>query len=640
LSAKFCSDIILEDICLKGRVIFMDGMLTRINKVQYETKSQKGLNSLIMDNLFLSMTLLLIFLKSLAFISIAASPTGAYLAWNTLYYYGKNFALHISFIAMALSVAYVFKGKIQVFALIFINFLISVLLLSDLVYYRGFQGFVSVYNLSSSGNLDGTGSSILSMFRFVDVIFFIDIVVLLLIKKKAFYKNAKRKVIGFIILLVVGAGIPFYYHYRYDVLEDGANKRYFYTYFSPVLNIATMSPIGYHINDVYNYFENSKRLILNDDDKNQINAWYESNKENLPDNEYKAKLKGKNLVFIQVESLEAFLINQKIEDQEVTPNLNKLMKNSLYFPNIYEQVSGGNSSDMDLMANTSTHPVRSGSTFFRFPDNKYNSMSMLMMKQGYYTSAFHPDGGGYWNWMPALQSMNFDKTVDTVGFNVDETIGYGLSDESFLRQMKDKIASQPQPFYSFFVTLTSHMPFVMPEDKKELKLSDNIGNTVLGDYFQSIRYTDTHIGKLIEGLDKDGILDNSVIVIYGDHAGVHKYYNDKLKTIEPKEQWWFEDSKRVPMIIYSKNLEGKQIDTIGGQVDIMPTAAYLMGVDEEDYINTAMGRNLLKTNRNYTILSNGVFIGEAKSEEEKQKAVEALEVSDKMLRSNYFKTHK
>jgi phosphoglycerol transferase MdoB-like AlkP superfamily enzyme len=615
----------------------MESMLSKINKVDFSTKPRNRVQEFVLSNLLLVTTVILIFLKSLAFISIAASPTGAHMAFYALSFYGKNFLLHIAFISLAVSIAYLFKGKVQVFLLIIMNLLISLMMFADLVYYRGYQGFMSVHNLSQTGNLDGMASSILSMVRVVDIVFFLDIIILLVIKKKGLYENAKRKLILFVVLLILGAGIPFYYHYRYDVIEDGANRKYFYTYFSPVLNISNMSPIGYHIHDVYSYFENSKRLVLKDEDNEQIKAWYEYNNESLPDNEYKGILKGKNLIFIQVESLENFLINQKIEDQEITPNINKLLKNSIYFPEIYEQVSGGNSSDTDLMANTSTHPVRSGSTFFRFPDNKYNSMPVIMKKLGYYTSAFHPDGGGYWNWMPALQSMDFDKTVDTVGFKVDETIGYGLSDESYLRQLKDKLIEQPKPFYSFFVTLTSHMPFVMPEDKKDLTLSDNIGKTVLGDYFQSVRYTDKHIGKFIEGLDEAGVLDDSVIVIFGDHAGVHKYYKDKLNTIEPKEDWWAQDNMRVPFIIYSKALEGKQLNTIGGQVDIMPTVAYLMGVDENDYINTAMGRNLLKTNRSYTVLSNGVFIGEAKSEEEKKKAVEALEISDKLLRSNYFK---
>lgn len=618
----------------------MQSNIGKLLENKFHLKVYEKLRKLFINNLFLIITISLIFIKSLIFIGFASSPTGTRIEVTSMPLYIMDFELHIAFIIMAVSLAYIFNGRSQITTLILINTLISVLILSDLVYYRGFQGFMSMYNLSQTGNLDNMGSSILSMFRFTDLIFFADIIILLFIKKKRLYKSAKRNIALFLSLLVFGCGLPLLYHYKYDVLEDGATKRYFYSYFSPLLNISNMSPIGYHIYDIYSYVENTKRLELTEQDKKQITNWYNSNNEALPDNDYKAKLKGKNLIFIQVESLETFLINQKIDGQEITPTLNKILKNSLYFSQIHEQVSGGNSSDADLMANTSTHPVRSGSTFFRFPDNKYNSMPVLMKKLGYYTSAFHPDGGGYWNWMPALQSMDFDKCTDTVGFNVDETIGYGLSDGSFLRQLKDKLTKQPQPFYSFFVTLTSHMPFVMPEENKELKLSDNIGKTVLGDYFQSVRYTDTHIGKFIEGLDQEGILDNSVIVIYGDHAGVHKYYEDKLKDIQPREQWWYEESMRIPLIIYSKDLEEKEINTIGGQIDILPTVAYLMGVEEKEYINTAMGRNLLKTNRNFTILSNGVYIGDSNSEEEKKKAIEALEISDKMLRSNYFKDNK
>lgn len=620
----------------------MEKVLNRQNKNMPFSKILNNVPLFLKENLLLLLTIFFIFLKFLTFTSFVSTPTATHLAPHSIFYYAKNVPIHLSFIVIFVSIAYLFKGKVQAFVLILMNFIISFLMLCDLVYYRCFQNFISIYTLDATKNLGGTSSSISSMLRPIDIIFFMDIILLLLITFgiKSFYKTAKRKVLASVILLAVGIAIPSYYHYRYDVLEDGANRRYFYTYFSPVLNISIMSPIGYHIHDIASYIENSKRLVLTEQDNKQISDWYKNKQENLPDNEYKAMFKGKNLIFVQVESLEQFLMNEKIENQEITPSLNKIIKNSLYFSQIHEQVSGGNSSDADLMANTSTHPVRSGATFFRYPDNSYNSMAVLMKKLGYYTSAFHPDGGGYWNWMPALQSMGFDKCTDTVGFKVDETIGYGLSDESFLRQLKDKIVEQPKPFYSFFVTLTSHMPFDMPEKTKELKLSDNIGKTVLGDYFQAVHYTDKQLGKFIDGLDQAGLLDNTVLVIYGDHTGVHKYYSDKLKTIEPKEDWWSQNNMTVPLIIYSKGMQGKEIKTIGGQVDILPTVAYLMGVDEKNYINTAMGRNLLKTNKNFTILSNGVYIGDAKSEEDKKNAIEALDISDKMLRSNYFKTKK
>lgn len=585
------------------------------------------------------LTVLSLYLKSLAFVGYIASSSGNYIAISKVPMYLISSVLYVSIIVAFVSFGYIFKGRCQYIAFWCINLILSSFMFFDIIYYRGFQGLISPYNLSQKGNLGNLGDTIISMIRACDIVFFADIILLVFIFFicKNIYKNTKRKVIPFILIMLLGSGTAFYYHYRYDVLENGKNKRYFFIYWAPIYNVSNMSPLGFHIYDSYLYAENSKRLVLNPKDKNEVKEWYTNKKENLPDNQYKALLKGKNLIVIQVESLENFLIGQKIQGQEITPNLNKLLKNSLYFSQIYEQVSGGNSSDSDLMINTSTYPVKSGSTFFRFPDNQYNSMPQLMKGLGYYTSAFHPDGGGYWNWMPALNSMGFDKCTDVTGFKVDETIGLGLSDGSYLRQLGDKISSQSQPFYSFFVTLTSHMPFTLEKKYRDMKLTESIDKSVVGDYFQSIHYTDKHLGNFIDTLDKKGILDNSVVVIYGDHCGIHKYYKDKLGNIQPRENWWYEDNLRIPLIVYSKNITGKEVKTIGGHVDIMPTVAYLIGIDEKNYINTAMGRNLLKTNKSFVVLSNGVYIGKSNSEEDKKRAIDGLNISDKLLRSNYFK---
>lgn len=588
----------------------------------------------IKDNLLLLLTILLVFTKSLIFISYIYSPTGTYMVMP---YLNLHYDIYISITAMIVSTAVLFKGKVQVFTLIFINLGLSLFLIFDLMYFRGFQNFISLYNLSQRSNLANLGSSIMSMLRYGDILFIIDVFIFLLIKKKWFYMNTRRRPFIFLAFTLLGLGLPLYSHYRYDVLENRTNRQYFFITDSPRYNIACMSPIGYHVYESYKYFENSKRLVLSEEDKKQVNNWYSYKKEDLPDNEYKGLLKGKNLILMQIESLESFLLGRSIDGQEITPSLNKLLKNSLFFSQIHEQVKGGTSSDGDLIANTSTYPVRDGSTFFRFPDNKYNSLAILMKRLGYYTSAYHPDGGGYWNWMPALQSMGFDKCTDVTAFKQDEVIGIGLSDGSFLRQLKDMIKSQPQPFYTFFVTLTSHGPFNMPEDTKSLKLTYNIEKSILGDYFHAIHYTDEHIGNFIDGLSKEGILDNSVLVIYGDHAGITKYYKDKVASIAPGEQWWLQEHSKVPLIIYSKELQGREIQTIGGQVDILPTVAYLMGIDEQDYINKAIGRNLLKTNKNFAVLSDGRYIGDYKDESERNSALEGLNISDKMLRSNFFK---
>lgn len=612
------------------------------SNVEIKSNLRNKLTYIFKNYFIFIVTLASLFLKSIIFIAYVASPTGTKISMLRLPIYAVNILLYVSILSIFLSFCYLFKGRKQIIAFLTMNFIFSLFMLCDLIYYRGFQSFISFYNLSQKGNLGNLGDTIVSLIRPWDIIFLLDIFILIFI----FIKTRKdsilpeRKIVLSLSILIISILIPTYYHYAYDVIEKGGpNKKYFHIYWSPLYNVSKMSPIGYHIYDSYLYFKNSKRLSLTNEDKTSIDKWFATSKENLPDNELAGIFKGKNLIFVQVESLEKFVIGQKVNGQDITPTLNKIMKNSFYFSSIYEQVSGGNSSDADLMSNTSTYPVKSGSTFFRFPDNKYNSLPMMLKKLGYTTSAFHPDGGGYWNWMPSLQSMEFDKCTDITGFNVNETVGLGISDGTYLKQLADKISNQPKPFYSFFVTLTSHMPFNLPKKHRHMKLPNSMDKNILGDYLQSVHYTDKHIGNFLDSLDKKGVLDNSVVVIYGDHCGVHKYYKDKLNQIQPREDWWFKNDYDIPLLIYSKDLNGKEIKTIGGQIDILPTVAYLMGVDKKEYINTSMGRNLLNTNKNFVVLSNGVFIGNYKTESEKKQFIEGINISDLMLRSNYFKNY-
>lgn len=77
----------------------------------------------------------------------------------------------------------------------------------------------------------------------------------------------------------------------------------------------------------------------------------------------------------------------------------------------------------------------------------------------------------------------------------------------------------------------------MPEDKKYLNLPKELDDNMLGKYFQSVRYTDEAIGKFIAELDKEGLLDNTVVMIYGDHCGVHKFYEQDIENAPLDGDW-------------------------------------------------------------------------------------------------------
>lgn len=537
-----------------------------------------------------------------------------------------------------LAFAFLFKNHRRIAYYLVLNALISFILLVDLWYVRGFNTMPTLFVLQQGSNLDNLSDSIFSLIKLWDLVFVFDIPVILalILLKRSLYRNVPRNIPASVILLAASivllvSIIPV----RNAVLGQSGTEDVF-NIFDASETSYNISPLGYHFYNAYTTWKDSRPVHLSEEQKKEITDWFAAKQENLPDNEYRGMLKDKNLIILQVESLEKFVINQKINDQEITPTLNKLLKNSLYFTNYYQQINDGSSSDADLLTNTSVYPLRQGSTFFRYPYTTYNSLPVLLEGNNYNTFAAHSDKGSFWNWMPALTSFGFDKCVDFSNFELDECFGMGLSDGSYLRQVEGMMKDHKQPNYSFIVTLTSHMPFIMPKEFSYLNLNEDFNKTYLGGYFQSIHYTDKQIGMFLELLEKDHLLENSVIAIYGDHEGVHRFYKEDIQKIQPAESWWQENYRQLPLIIYTPGLEGKEIPTIGGQIDLLPTLSYLMGVDEKLYVNTAMGRNLLKTKKNFVVLSDKQFIGEG-SEKEKDHALKGLDIADLIIKSNYFK---
>lgn len=353
----------------------------------------------------------------------------------------------------------------------------------------------------------------------------------------------------------------------------------------------------------------------------------------MEDNEYKAIAKGKNVVFLQIESLENFVTNNKVYDQEITPNLNKIIKEGLYFKNIHEQNNAGNSIDMDMMAASGVLPLGDVITYLEYPEVQYNSLPRLLNNEGYNTILTHAERAGDWNWAEAGKSAAGYKTLwDINEYTIDEYAGFGLSDRSLYTQIVAKLAKEEGPFLAVVPTLTSHGPFDIDEKYRELNLPKDLDENRLGGYFQSIYYADKQIGLFFELLEENKLLENTIVVIYGDHGGIHKYYMEDVEASNIEGDWWQEKDNKVPLIIYGRDLPNKVIDTFGGQIDIMPTVSYILGLDTK---GCEMGRNLLNTNRNATVIKDGIVVGKPK-EEEKKMLEKAYDISDKIIKNNYY----
>lgn len=581
-----------------------------------------------------------ILIKSVLFMLLISDDKANGINLRHVFWSIPPFVVWFAIISLYLSLGFFFKGKLQKWCFFTLNLIFTFIVIGDLWYFRSNSVFLNIHMFSMVSNLDNLGSSIISMIRAVDFLFLIDIMYIAYLNiKKRKTIVFERNLIGGLALIMLCSTYLFYAHIKIDKLEKGfSNQMLFRRSWSVNQTISNITPIGYHIFDGIKSYVESKPYEFTEEEKVEINNVLNDIKEEPKTNEYKGMLKGKNLLLIQWESLETFVVNQKIDGQEITPNLNKLLNNSLYFSNFHEQTWNGTSSDAELIVNAGVLPVREGATFFRFPSNTYeNSLPNIFKNLGYSTIASHPDKGSYWNWMANQKSIGYETIYDSTNYINDDNLNLGMSDKTYFKQFGEKLKEAKEPFLAYTITLSSHSPFIMPEDEQRLNLPSEYANSKLGGYFQSINYTDRYLGEFLKYLEEEGILENTAVVIYGDHEGVHKFYNDEIKGLKGTEEWMMENNEKVPFLIYNKDIEGKEFKTLSGQVDTIPTLAYLFGAEEKVWNNPLLlGRNLLTTEDSYVLLSNKTLLEEGLSEEKKEKIKKLTEISDKLIRGNCF----
>lgn len=586
--------------------------------------------------LFNILTISALLIKTLMFTALVDDPNVVSVqSYKILWQFSP---IYLAYIMLIFSFSYLLKRKQWKFDLIF-NILYSILILADLVYFRVNRDFIGLNNILFPDTFNPMGGSLLQ-FRLVDIIFIIDIPLFWLWSK--FDKknlNSRIRIARFIKTINVSILTLIIFYLIVDVLGAmGWDRRMFKNAWYPKTTIKAPGPIGYHGYEVYT----SIRKFLakpTKEEASKVQEWLNYNNENLPDNEYKGIYQGKNVIFIQLESFENFLINSKVQGQEVTPFLNKLAREGMYFSNIHEQNNAGNTIDCDVLSNASIMTLGNTITAIDYGEVQYPySIQRILKQDGYLTISTHAQTAADFNWTELHKNgFGSDKIWDVSKFVYEESVGYGLSDKSSFRQLAEKLDSEKTPFFLHVPTMTNHGPFNIKQELRTLNLPQEINESYLGGYLESARYTDEQMEMFFNLLDKEGIADDTVFVFYGDHGGVHKYYNDSIKDLDFDGNWWKEYTYEVPLIIYTPGGVAKTFDVNGGQVDIEPTVLYLLGVDEDRYMNSVMGRILVNTNRDATVLKGNVIKGTVSSEEEKNHLLEAYSIGDIIIKKNYFK---
>lgn len=319
--------------------------------------------------------------------------------------------------------------------------------------------------------------------------------------------------------------------------------------------------------------------------------------------QYFGSQKGKNVILVQLEAFQNFPIHLSLNGQTLTPVLNKLADESFYFPLVYQQVGQGNTSDAEFASNTSIYPTGDIAMSTGYGNRDIPSLPKLLESLQYETQTFHVNDVTFWDRNKLYPAIGFNRFFDKPYFVNDQFNAFGASDEELYREgikVLAELKQQNKPFYAQFITASSHHPFQIPEQKQTLVLPESLKGTQLGDYLQAIHYTDYALGTFIDRLKANGLWDNTVFVVYGDHFGLQPQDNDPEKIGEELGIHYdpYLSRYNIPLIVHAPGQKGLTINQVGGQVDIMPTVANLLGISlqQENFVH--FGQDLLNIDRN------------------------------------------
>ncbi|WP_421384875.1 LTA synthase family protein [Bacillus salacetis] len=481
----------------------------------------------------------------------------------------------------------------------------NALLYGDLLYYRFYTDFVTLPILFQFDNVGGLGPSTLELMSPWDLLLFIDLLIIPWLLKKRTNKGAviktKQKIwyasAGLVLVLVtVGYGLirsPYLFSASYD--RDGLVK--------------AVGPYNYHLYDfALGAVTPLNRTLASQADAVPSEDYLKNKKDKTTD--LFGIAKGKNVVLISMESTQNFVIDRKVDGEEITPFLNDLIEDSFYFSNIYDQTAQGKTSDSEFMIDTGLYPLASGSVFVQKPENKYYGLPHILKEEKYYASVFHGNERTFWNRENMYKALGYDHYYSKRDYNVTEenSVNYGIKDIEFFEQTAEKLEELPQPFYSRLITLTNHFPFLLDDEDKMIEEA-NTNVEVVNRYITTVRYQDEAIRNLFEDLKEKGLYEDTMFVLYGDHYGISEKYEEGVFEMTGKEASPVNHvaMQQVPLIIHIPGVEGETISTIGGEIDIRPTILHLLGIKTENKLS--FGHVLFTRNEEHPVMfRDGSFV--------------------------------
>ena len=563
------------------------------------------------------------------------------------------FKAHVTDLAMILIIGlfgYLFKPKNRYKYFLTWLIIFAFIELINVIYYTFFTSFASFGELATLGQTETVAGSIFEKLHIINFIYLLFPIIFyvthLRISKTAYYtfmekiSRTKRSMFGVFLAILLCLAYSFGTATKtdYSRLAKQWNRVYIADRFGFILYqfndlVQTLTP---KFSSLFGY-EDAARSFDEYFTKERVNE-YTSN------NEYTDIFKGKNIVFVHMESIQSFLMDLKFNGVDVLPTVNKLADEGMYFENFYPQISTGTSSDTEFTLLTSLMPAASGTVFVSYYNRTYNTIPKYLTKMGYTTFSMHGNHASMWNRSKVHPKLGYKEMYfeESFKYTDDDVINLGINDSLFFEQampILEGIEREKSPYMGTIITLSNHSPFTytdkyLPYDlsttftsSKGVKVTTNyLSGTAAGNYITSAHSADVALGEFIDYVNESDLFNDTIFVLYGDHESrlnqsemnyLYNYnpetgnlYDKNSEKYRPYDSFDHELSKKTPLIIWSKNKEirdqiNKKVKYTMGMYDVMPTIGNMFGFNNP----FAMGHDIFNIKNNNTVVfANGNFV--------------------------------
>ena len=489
-------------------------------------------------------------------------------------------------------------------------------LFSNVVYYREFADYISVSTIMATSSVStGLGETALELFNLWDLVYFADFIIIAIVLRKKPYKLnpkpfSKRAsfAVSSLAILLFSVNLFTAEIDRPELLTRGFSN----TYIVRALGL----PAFFTYNAHQTYTTEKDRSDATAEDLVPVEEYVQEHYAS-PNSDYFGIAKGRNVIYLHLESLQQFVIDYKLNvdgvEYEVTPFLNSLYhsQSTLAFSNFFNQVKAGKTSDAETMIETSLFGLNQGSFMVQYGgSNTQQAAPYILSQNGGYTSAvFHGNSASFWNRNNTYKQWGYNYFFDQSYFSEateENSFQYGLNDKIMFADSIQYLERLQQPFYAKFITVSHHYPYTssLIGDEIGFPLADTPDETING-YFATANYLDASIKAFFDYLKATGLYENSIIVLYGDHYGISNSRNPDLAPLIGKDsQTWsdFDNAmmQRVPyMIVVPGMTNGGIIDTFGGQIDALPTLEHLLGIEANNYLQ--VGQDMLSSEHSQVV---------------------------------------